>query len=376
MISRAAYREHFKYVIAYDLKPSKEPNIVFSTMTSCTPEGISEEMNALAKRSRRVEKPCAHYCFSLAPGESLSNEQWEVFFAAVVKEFGAMQAFGVTHADTPQVNAHLVMNRVKFDGKAWSTSNDRKRLRSLCGEFERKLGLRILPERSLEPRVSKTEIEKADRLYRQCKAPTPIPARLQLAENVRATLAVSQSPSDFTAQLEEQGITVRWRLEGGKPVGISFGSREASISGRNAGVSVRVVREHFLPYEHNRISPPGSPTPFMVSEDPGGTTNRVVSSKQRVEWDPQRTPAAERRDRETGRDPIEHCGNAEPASQRADFAQVLAEAGRFGRIGLLGLLDLLLTYVDEKPRSRRNRRQIFPLPLATLYESSRRQPIR
>jgi hypothetical protein len=39
-------------------------------------------------------------------------------------------------------------------------------------------------------------------------------------------------------------------------------------------------------------------------------------------------------------------------------------------------LDLLLTYVDEKPRSRRNRRQIFPLPLATLYESSRRQPIR
>jgi hypothetical protein len=37
-------------------------------------------------------------------------------------------------------------------------------------------------------------------------------------------------------------------------------------------------------------------------------------------------------------------------------------------------LDLLLAYIGEKPRSRRNRRQIFPLPLATLYESSRQQP--
>ena len=361
MISRAAYRKGFGPVIGYDLKPSKGPVIVFSTLNTCTAAEMSEEMEILASRSKRVEKPCAHFCFSLAPGEKLSPEQWADFFAAVADEFGAMQAVGITHADTPQVNAHLVLNRVRFDGRAWSNSNDRKRLRSVCGTYERKFGLRILPEQSDAPRVNKTEIEKADRLYRQGKAPTPIPARMTLAETVRAVLAQSRTPDDFTKQLGGHGITVRWRMEKGAIVGTSYAHGDVIISGKNAGISVRAVREQFSTYEHDRITTPGSPAPALASDPEGAATHRADSAEHRTGRNTRRNRPAERQYRKVDRDYAHDSGGVAATARQPALTEILGEAGRYGCLGLLGLLNMVLASVDGGSQQRQQRpRRIHP----------------
>lgn len=371
MISRCAYREHFRNVLAYDFKASKFPVLVYTTLNASEPSEMSEEMERAARRSRKVEKPCAHYCFSLAPGEVLSTEQWAEFFAAVVEEFGCLQAVGVTHADTPHVNAHLVMNRVKADGRAWSTSNDRKRLRSLCTKFEKKFGLRILPAKSDKPRVCKDELEKADRLFRQHKAPTPVPARMQLSETVRATLALSRSPEDFSQKLAEHGITVRWRIENDTITGSSYARGDVSISGKNAGITVRAVREQFSRHEHDRLSTPGSPAPCMARHLEGATTRRATDDFAGADGGTARDECPfgrpERAHRKAHRNPTHDGGDATGTPERHDLIDILSEASRYGALGLLGLLDLIIRNSSpgrfHRHPSRRQRQPFISLPL-------------
>lgn len=365
MISRCAYREHFRNVLAYDFKASKSPVLVYTTLNASEPSEMSEEMERVARRSKKVEKPCAHYCFSLAPGEVLTTEQWAEFFAAVVEEFGCLQAAGVTHADTPHVNAHLVMNRVKADGRAWSTSNDRKRLRSLCTRYEKKFWLRILPAKSDKPRVCKDEIEKADRLFRQHKAPTPVPARMQLSETVRATLALSRSPEDFSQKLAEHGITVRWRIENDTITGSSYARGDVSISGKNAGITVRAVREQFSRHEHDRFSTPGSPAPALARNLESATTRRatddLAGADCRTARDECPLGAAECAHRETHRSPTLDGGDATAAPEQSALIDILTEASRYGALGLLGLLDLIIRNAGGGRFHRRPIRQPRPI---------------
>ena len=351
MISRAAYRQYFRGVLAYDLKASKSPVIVFSTLNADNALDMAEEMGALAKRSKRVQKPCAHFCFSLAPGEVLTAEQWADFFAAVVEEFGALQAVGITHADTPQVNAHLVMNRVKADGKAWSTSNDRHRLRALCLHYEKMFGLRILPTESDALRVSKTEIEKADRLYRQHKAPTPIPARVQLAETIRATLATATNPDDFTYQLADQGINVRWRVEEGNATGISYALGEVCISGKSAGITVRTIRDRFN-YESTRSLAPSSTAPALARHPQGAATSRTHRPKHGINRPAIGDGKAARGVEDAERNYADDGGDATPAAQPPALTTLLHESLSYGRLGLLGLLDLAIAGAHAMDRPR------------------------
>ena len=351
MISRAAYREYFRGVLAYDMKESKGPVIVFNTLTSDNALDMADEMEALAKRSKKVQKPCAHYCFSLAPGEVLTAEQWADFFAAVVEEFGALQAVGITHADTPQVNAHLVMNRVKADGKAWSTSNDRHRLRALCLHYEKKFGLRILPTESDALRVSKTEIEKADRLYRQHKAPTPIPARVQLTETIRATLATATNPDDFTYKLSEQGVSVRWRVEEGNATGISYAIGEVCISGKSAGITVRTIRDRFN-YESTRSLAPSGSAPALARYPQGAAASRTHHAKRRASRHTIGDGKTARGVEDVERNHADDGGVIETAAQPPALTSLLHESLSYGRLGLLGLLDLAIASAHAMDRPR------------------------
>ncbi|MBS0632044.1 MAG: relaxase/mobilization nuclease domain-containing protein [Verrucomicrobia bacterium] len=366
MISRATYRERFANVIRYDFKESKRPELVFNTLNSDDVESMIEEMESVACRSKRVEKPCAHFCFSLAPGEVLSPEQWAEFFAAVVEEFCCLQAVGVVHHDTPQINAHLVMNRVKADGKAWGTSNDRKRLRALCTRFEKQFALRILPDKSTAPRISKTELEKADRLHRQGKSPTPIPARMELAETVRAVLSISHSPEDFTQKLSRHGITVRWRIENDIITGSSYARGDISITGKNAGITVRAVREQFSRHEPDRITTPGGPASTLARHPERTAPQRTYHPEQRAGTGAPGIAAPEPAYRKAHRNHAHDRRDAAPAPQPSALVEILSEASRYGTLGLLGLLDLILASADDSRRVRSRHRPpqpFIPFPL-------------
>lgn len=282
MVDRANYRPGFESVVRYAFSEKKDPVIVASAMCGTTPREITAEFLAVAARNTRCKNPCGHFILSPARDEVLSREQWQEICEKVAKEFGAVQWVAVLHQDTNCRHVSLVLNRIGLDGKAWSTSNDRYRLRTLCREFEEAHDLVRTPERSQAVRVDKDEIEKAQRLHREGKCPDPIPERLRIAVAVRAALRQCPTLAEFQDRLVREKITTRWRYDGtGKAVGVSFGRGEASVSGRNAGVSCRTLSLHYgengtISHEHSRrIEIAGGTTAVVTA--PGGP-DRVTSA--------------------------------------------------------------------------------------------------
>lgn len=258
MVARIKYRASFVAVVLYAFLAIKCPEVVASSMCGATPKELIAEFVTVAERNSRCKNPCAHFVLSPAPGETLAREQWQEICEAVAKAFGAAQWVAVLHQDTHCRHVSLVLNRIGLDGKAWSTSNDRYRLRTLCREFEEAHDLVRTPERSQAVRVNKDELEKANRLNREGKCPDPIPERLRIAVAVRAALRQCPTLAEFQDRLVREKITTRWRYDGtGKAVGVSFGRGEASVSGRNAGVSCRTLSLHYgengtISHEHSR----------------------------------------------------------------------------------------------------------------------------
>lgn len=240
MVVKINYRQSFTRVVGYAFKHSKRPEMVASNMSLSTPDGIIEEFRGLADKNTRCKNPVAHLSFSLAEGESLKQSQWEWFCQQVAHDYGFNQFVAVKHGDTSCEHIHLIGNRIQINGKATSTSNDRYRMRELCQKAEERFSLQSTPERSDLSRVSKNELEKASRLYREGKSHLPVPQRLAIAEQAKACAWQSRSLEEFTSLCQKNGITVHWRRsQNGELSGVSFASGEARISGTNAKLPLK-----------------------------------------------------------------------------------------------------------------------------------------
>lgn len=268
MVDRINQRTAFGPVVGYACRANKDPEVVASSLCAATPAEMIKEFEGLARRNTRCQKPCVHVVLSPATGERLTRAQWRKLCEKTAAEFGATQWVGVLHNDTAIQHCSLVLSRIGPDGRAWSTSNDRYRLRKLCRDFEAEHGLRPTAERSQEIRIGKTEIEKADRLYRTGKRPDAVPERLAIAVSVKAAFRQSATLAEFEDRLLRQKITTRWRHdEQGRPVGVSYGRGEASITGKNAGVTCRMLTVNY--------SDQGTSTHEQTRklEIPGGTSS-------------------------------------------------------------------------------------------------------
>lgn len=148
MICKIVHGKGFKGVLLYALKESKHPEVIATTATCENPQDIAYEFHALAKRSKRTAKPVAHYALSLADNERLSDEGWARVIEAVVSELGADAYVGVRHQDTAHDHLHLIMSRVRLNGRAWDDSHERRRMRRVCMALEVELGLAQTHERA------------------------------------------------------------------------------------------------------------------------------------------------------------------------------------------------------------------------------------
>ncbi len=240
MVVKINYRQSFARTVGYAFKSSKQPEIVAGNMSLSKPDGIIEEFASLADRNTRCKNPVAHLAFSLAEGESLKQPQWEAFCNEIATDYGFNQYVAVKHGDTSCEHIHLIGNRIQLNGKATSTSNDRYRMRELCHRAEKEFSLQSTPERSEISRISKNELEKASRLYKEGKASLPVPQRLAITEQAKAFAFQSRSPEEFTELCQKAGITVQWRKsQDGKLSGVSFACGKVGISGTNAKLPLK-----------------------------------------------------------------------------------------------------------------------------------------
>ncbi len=108
------------------------------------PAALAQEMAEHAARERpNLVKPVLHVALSAAPGERLTDDQWRAVADAYRKKMGLTnsQYVLVRHTDTGHDHVHLIINRVDFDGRTLTDSNDFARQEAALDEIEQQFGL-------------------------------------------------------------------------------------------------------------------------------------------------------------------------------------------------------------------------------------------
>jgi hypothetical protein len=195
---------------------------------------LSEQFKDVRKLSRRVEKPVLHLSLRLAPGEILSRQQLTEMGRQLAKEFDVSnnQYLTILHKDTSEQHIHLVANRVGYNGKAASTSNNFLKMDKLCRRLEKEYNLK-------EVLSAKRFLSKEQRLI-----PRHDNRKEQLKIDIRKSLETVNDILSFQNQMQNLGYKVL------KGRGISFvDQKKVKIKGSEVGYSLATI-ERILHLKH------------------------------------------------------------------------------------------------------------------------------
>ncbi len=116
---------------------------------------LIKQFNEVRNLNPKLAKPVMHITLSLAHGEKLDSHQLSAIADDCAKEMGfdKNQYIAVAHNDTQHQHLHIVVNRVGFDGKTVSDSNNYQRIAAFCRKMEQKHSLQpVLSPKRYSPK--------------------------------------------------------------------------------------------------------------------------------------------------------------------------------------------------------------------------------
>jgi hypothetical protein len=153
---------------------------------------LIQQFNEVRQLNPRLSKPVLHITLSLASGEKLPANTLAEIAQDCAKDLGFShnQFVAVLHKDTTHQHLHIVANRIGFDGKTLSDSNNYKKIADFCRKMELKYEL----QQVLNPRryLSK-EFRNIPRLDQR---------KLQLKEDIKTCLAVANDYPEFERKMK------------------------------------------------------------------------------------------------------------------------------------------------------------------------------
>ncbi len=226
---------------------------------------LAEQFQDVSKLSKWVEKPVLHLSIRLAPGDSLTREQFIEIGREAAKEFGVAdhQYICILHKDTQQQHIHIVANRVGYDGKVAKDGNSYKRMATLCRRLEKQYNLQQI----LSPRAFLSADERL--LPRHDKR------KERIREDIRRTLKEVSRYSEFEMKMTALGYKVI------KSRGISFiDDKKVKIKGSEVGFSLMKIEKILALQQILALKKQANP----ASQQPGqgrrlGTSHRVSTVK-------------------------------------------------------------------------------------------------
>lgn len=189
---------------------------------------LAEQFLDVRKLSKRVEKPVLHASLRLAPGDVLARDQWLSIAEEMAKELGVdcNQYLVIQHHDTKEQHIHFVANRVGFDGKAASTSNNFYKMDKLCRRLEKQFHLQsVLSPKHFLPKD-------------QQQIPRHDTRKEKMRQDLIHCLKRATSLTDLFHNMEHLGYTVI------KGRGISFvDDKKVKVKGSELGFSLSTIEE-------------------------------------------------------------------------------------------------------------------------------------
>lgn len=189
---------------------------------------LIRQFNDLRFLNARLVKPVMHVILSLAPGETPGKTTLIAMAEDCAKELGfdKHQYLSVTHNDTGHLHLHFVVNRVGFDGKTLSDSNNYKKIADYCRKMELKYNLKLVesPKRFLPK--ERRNIPRLDSRKEAMKT------------DLRISLLESTSYVEFESRMKQKGYAVI------KARGIAFrDSKKMYAKGSELGYSLSKIEK-------------------------------------------------------------------------------------------------------------------------------------
>ena len=233
MIAKMVKGRGFRGALEYDI--TKEGGrIISSNMAGEKPRELAAEFGEIRKLRPNLGKAVMHVSLSAAPGEKLTDEQWQAIGQRYLRGMGFTdnQFVMTRHTDTEHEHIHILANRITHAGEVVSDGQDYKRQETIMREIERDFRLqRVAPSIEAERKApTKGEIEQHARTGQPS-------ARQQLQQICDACAKDCRSFSEYQERLEAAGVEVVpvAQLNGAKLSGLSYRLDGVTMKGSDLG---------------------------------------------------------------------------------------------------------------------------------------------
>lgn len=182
-----------------------------------------QQFNEVRQLNSKLSKPVLHITLSLVPGEQLLKEKLIEMCQDCAKDlrFENYQYVAIHHKDTSHQHLHIVVNRIGFDKRTVSDSNNFQKIAAYCRKMELKFNLTpVLSPRQFLPKE-------------QRQIPRQDARKEQLKNNIQKTLQQASNYQQFEQAMEALGYEIL------KGRGISFiDDKKVKIKSSEVGFSL------------------------------------------------------------------------------------------------------------------------------------------
>lgn len=354
----------FRGALRYNLaKVEKGVAEILDTNFSGIGENLIMKEVAMIKALRpNLQKYFYHTSLNFPPKENLSNERMKSIAKDYLSELGFNQHQFIVfrHRDADHPHIHILVNRIGFDGKVVSDSQDYARSEKVIRVLEKKYNLTPVAssKQAVERAMTKNEME-------MMKRTDALSVKLKLQTIIGNAQKQSHSVPDFIQALEARGVNILFnQAQTGFVSGISYGFEGLTFKGSALGNGFKWTQlKGGLNYEqerdHTTICETNTRTRSIVSDNglrqsagDGAIHQTMASNKpKRTTASAQRTPGedgtsisniASGQRQPSQRVKRTESVSAEPSQRNVEISEVAKEAG----VLVGGIIRGLLSPVD------------------------------
>jgi hypothetical protein len=189
---------------------------------------LVRQFNEVRQLNPKLSKPVLHITLSLSPGEVLGKDKLMEISEHCAKEMGFEnnQYIAISHRDTNHQHLHIVANRIGFDKRTVSDSNNFQKIANYCRKMELKYELKQV----LNPRKYLSKEQRNIPRFDQRKE--------QLRNQIKEALKGCSHLCQFEHKMKERGYKII------KGRGISFADeKKVIVKGSELNYSLQTIEK-------------------------------------------------------------------------------------------------------------------------------------
>jgi Relaxase/Mobilisation nuclease domain len=247
MIAKQIKGRGFRGLLEY-VENKEESERIGGNMSGRNPRELAAEFKFSRQLNPKVERAVYHVSLSLAPGEYLSDEQWNEISLSYLTSmnFHNNQYVVYRHGDKDNDHIHIVASRISLDdGRCVHDGWDYKRSEVIVRQLERDYNLESV--RGSHEKLERTATTGQHRRIEREQAeydlglrdnPPELPVKVQLQGIIDRNTADHPTMPRLIERLLREGVEVRHGFtRNGKSKGISYGFLGQAFSGSQLGAA-------------------------------------------------------------------------------------------------------------------------------------------